>query len=101
MRQLPLEKTLELIEKLEPQIIGSSIYDKYKNEITTEKIVCLATLDDISITTANATMILKSIMAKDLLKNIPRYTKKANHPVYGSPKTIKQITNWQTKKLEN
>jgi len=37
MRQLPLEKTLELIEKLEPQIIGSSIYDKYKNEITTEK----------------------------------------------------------------
>ena len=98
MRQLPLEKTLELIEKLEPQIIGSSIYDKYKNEITTEKIVCLATLDDISITTANASMILKSIMAKDLLKNIPRYTKKANHPVYGSPKTIKQITNWQTKK---
>lgn len=98
MRQLPLENTLELIEKLDPQIIGNKIYDKNEKEITADKLVCLGALEDISISTANANMILNSILSKDLLKNIPRYTKKANHPVYGSPNTIKQITKWKTKK---
>lgn len=98
MRQLPLENTLELIRKIDPQIIGNKIYDKNEDEITADKLVCLGALEDISISTANANMILNSILAKDLLKNIPRYTKKANHPVYGSPKTIKQITKWKNKK---
>lgn len=98
MRQLPLENILELIIELDPQIIGNKVYDKNETEITADKLVCLGALQDISITTANANMILNSILAKDLLKNIPRYTKKANHPVYGSPKTIKQIRNWPTKK---
>jgi len=98
MRQLPLENTLELIKKLDPQIIGNKIYDKNENEITADKIVCLGALEDVSISTVNANMILNSIIAKDLLKNIPRYTKKANHPVFGSPNTIKQIKKWKTKK---
>jgi hypothetical protein len=98
MRLYPMEETLEIIKKLDPQIIGFKLYDKYEQEITTDKIVCLATKNDISVTNANANMILKSILSKDLLTKIPTYTKKVNHPVFAAPKTIKQLTTWKTKK---
>jgi len=99
MRQAPLENTLEILKNLNPQIIGSKLYDENEKEITIEKIVCLATKEDISISQSNATMILKSILSKDLLTEIPSYSKKVNHPVYGAPKTIKQKIKNPTKEI--
>ena len=98
MRQQLLENTLDIIEKQDLHIIGTKVYNKKEQELSTEKIMCLSAQNDISISQANANMILKSILAKDLLKNIPTFSKKVNHPVFGSPKTIKQIEKWRTKK---
>jgi len=98
MRLTPLEKTLEIIELLNPHIIGNKLYNHKQQEITPEKIVCLATQQDISISQANANMILKSIINQDLLPATPKYTKKVNHPILGAPKTIKQTNQWKNKK---
>jgi len=98
MRQLPLQDAIELIQKQEPHIIGTKLYNKNKQEITPEKIVCLSAQKDLSISITNANMILKSILAKDLLKKIPTFTKEVNHPIYGAPKTIKQTKKWKNKK---
>jgi len=97
MRQQILENTLEIIKKQDLHIIGSKVYNKHNQELTTDDVVCLATQADISISTANASMILNSILSKRLLKNIPTYIKEVKHPVYGAPKTIKQTTKWPTK----
>jgi hypothetical protein len=98
MRQLPLQDTIELIQQQEPHIIGNKIYDKNKKELTTDEIVCIAAQNDLSISSANASMILNSIISRRLLSKIPAFTKEVKHPVYGAPKTIKQTKQWQNKK---
>jgi hypothetical protein len=98
MRQLPLTDTIELIQKQEPHIIGNKIYDKNKKELTTDEIVCITAQNDLSISSANASMILNSIISRRLLSKIPAFTKEVKHPVYGAPKTIKQTKQWKNKK---
>jgi len=103
MRKSSLISTLKLIEQEQIIIIGNKIYTKNKKELTSEKIVCITTQNDISINQANANMILKSILNQDLLEKIPKYQKQVNHPVFGAPKSIKQIQKWSnqnTKKIE-
>lgn len=96
MRQTPLENTLDIIQQLNPQIIGQKIYDHKGKEITPEKITCITAQQDISISQANANMILKSIINQDLLPNTPKYIKKVNHPIFGAKNNIKQTKNWKT-----
>lgn len=98
MKRLPLKRTTNLIKKQNPIVIGQKIYDQQQNEITEEKIMCLAAKQDISISHASANMIIKSILTKDLLPEIPRYTKQVQHPIYGAPKTIKHKDKTNTKK---
>lgn len=101
MRQAPLEYTIDIIKSQNPQIIGMKIYDDKQNEITADRITCMAAKKDVSISVANANMIISSILTKDILPNIPRYIKQVNHPIFGAPKTIKHIQNYKNNKTRN
>ena len=83
------------------QIIGNQIYTQQMQKITPEKIVFISAEKNISINTANARVIIEAILSRDLLPNIKKYESNLNHPVFGSPKTIKDITTWKTKKTKN
>lgn len=95
--------TLNDISELltDSQIIGNLLYTPQMKKITPEKIVFLSAEQNISISTANAKVIIEAILSRDLLPDLKKYKSKLNHPVFGSPKTIKDVQKWDNKKTRN
>ena len=96
MKYAILKQTSDLL--IGSQVIGNKIFDSQTIEISPERLVYLAANEDISISTADAKVILGAILSKDLLPTIKRYTKMVNHPVFGASKHIKQKEKWKTNK---
>lgn len=91
---------IKQFEKLDLDItlIGNQVY--LKNEkLTPELLDFICASEGISITQQDAKIFFQAICKNMIYKDIPRYTKKLNHPIFGAPKKILQPKFKETKEL--
>jgi len=94
MNNSTIQNISELLQDI--QIIGNKIYNKNYDEITPERIVFLASEQNIPTKLVDAKIIICAILTRLLLPNTKRYIKKVNHPIIGAPNNIKCLTKWKT-----